>query len=132
MDKTIHFAARVGVAVLVSIALSACATRLGRNFDEAYATQIKPGETTKADVHSRLGRPALVSRSGDEDTWTYAYYESNGMGGEVRRWFGNIDINNPNGGHQKRLVITFKGDTLKAADFKQEFPLPNPLEPAYR
>ena len=43
MNKTIN-AARAGVAILVALALSACATRLGRDFDDGYAQQIKPGQ----------------------------------------------------------------------------------------
>ena len=132
MQKTIHSITKVGVAVVLVISLGACATRLGRDFDDGYATQIKPGETTKADIHKRLGRPALVNRTGDEDTWTYSYYEGSGMGHEFRRMFGNYDPNNPNGGSQKRLMITFKGDIVKTSNFKQEFPLPDPLEAAYR
>ena len=132
MNNSIHIAARVGAAALLAIALSACATRLGRNFDDTYATQIKPGETTKAEVHGRLGRPGLVSRAGEEDTWTYSYYEGSGVGHEVRRWFGSIDHNNPTGGQQKRLVVTFRGNTVKASNFKQEFPPPELLEEAYR
>ena len=132
MNKSIHVASRLGAAVLLALALSACATRLGRNFDDTYATQIKPGETTKADIHKRLGRPALVNRTGDEDLWTYSYYEGSGVGHEFRRLFGSYDPNNPNGGRQKRLVITFKGDIVKTSNFKQEFPLPDPLEAAYR
>ena len=132
MQKTIHSITKAGVAIALAISLGACATRLGRDFDDGYASQIKPGETTKADVHKRLGRPALVSRTGDEDTWTYSYYEGSGMGHEFRRMFGSYDPNNPNGGSQKRLVVTFKGDTVKTSNFKQEFPLPDPLEAAYR
>ena len=131
MNKTIH-AARAGAAILLALALGACATRLGRNFDDDYARQIKPGETTKAEIRARLGRPALVTRAGDEDIWTYAYYEGGGAGYEFRRSFGTIDPNNPLGGSQKRLVVTFKGDSVKDARFRQELPLPDPLEEAYR
>ena len=132
MQTTIRSIMKISIAVLLAISLGACATRLGRDFDDGYATQIKPGETTKADVHKRLGRPALVNRTGDEDMWTYSYYEGSGVGYEFRKLFGGYDPNNPNGGRQKRLVVTFKGDTVKASNFKQEFPLPDPLEEAYR
>ena len=132
MLETIHSITKLGVTVVLAISLAACATRLGRDFDDGYAAQIKPGETTKAEVHKRLGRPALVIRTGDEDSWTYSYYEGSGIGHEFRKVFGGVDPNNPNGGRQKRLVVTFKGDTVKNANFKQEFPLPDPLEEAYR
>ena len=71
MIKTID-AAKACTAIVLAIALSACATKLGRNFDDVYAQQIKPGETTKEEVRTKLGRPVLLSRSGDEETWTYA------------------------------------------------------------
>ena len=132
MNKTIHVDTKAGAAVLLAITLSACATRMGRDFDDAYARQIKPGETTKAEIRSRLGRPVQVSQAGEEDMWTYAYYEGSGMSFEVRKWFGQIDPNNPRGEQQKRLVVTFKGDTVKEARFRQELPLPDPLEEAYR
>jgi outer membrane protein assembly factor BamE (lipoprotein component of BamABCDE complex) len=131
MNSTIR-AARAAAAVLLAISLSACATRLGRNFDEDYARQIKPGETTKAQVRDKLGRPTLVSRAGEEDTWIYAYYEGAGMGFELRKWFGQTEPNNQLGGQQKRLVVTFKGDSVKEARFRQEFPKPDPLEEVYR
>ena len=131
MNKLIH-AARAGAAVLLAIAMSGCASRLGRNFDDAHVPQIKPGETTKAEIRSRFGPPALVSRAGEEDTWTYAYYEGSGVGADIRRMFGRIDPNNPTGGQQKRLVVTFKGDTVKGSNFTQEFPPPALLEEAYR
>ena len=132
MNNTIHIATKAGAAVLLAITLSACATQLGRNFDDAYATQIKPGKTTKAEIRSRLGRPVLVSRAGEEDMWIYAYYGGSGVGVEVRRWFGHTDPSNPSGAQQKRLVVTFKGDTVKEARFRQELPPPDPLEEAYR
>lgn len=131
MNKTIH-AASAGAAVLLAITLGACATRQGRDFDGVYARQITPGETTKADVRNKLGRPAVVSRGGDEDVWIYGYYEGGGMGVTLKQWFGQTDLNNPLGAQQKRLVVTFKGNNVKEAKFAQELPPPDPLEEAYR
>jgi outer membrane protein assembly factor BamE (lipoprotein component of BamABCDE complex) len=131
MNKTIH-AARAGIAVLLAITLGACATRQGQDFDATYAGEIKPGTTTKADIRSKLGRPSIVSRGGDEDVWIYGYYEGGGMGVTLKRWFGQSDLNNPLGGQQKRLVVTFKGDSVKEAMFAQELPPPDPLEEQYR
>lgn len=119
-------AARAGTAVLLVITLGACATKLGRDFDDAYARQIKPGETTKADVLSKLGRPAIVSRAGEEDVWIYGYYEGGGLGVTFKNWFGQGDPYNPLGAQQKRLVVTFKGDSVKEAKFVQEYPPPAP------
>ncbi|MSQ72194.1 MAG: outer membrane protein assembly factor BamE [Betaproteobacteria bacterium] len=130
--NTLTHAARTAVAVLLAIALAGCASRLGQDFDDALVQQIKPGETTKAEVRAKLGRPALVSRVGDDDVWTYAYYEGGGFGYESRKLFGQFDRNNPTGGRQKRLVVTFKGDSVKEAHFRQELPLQDPLEEAYR
>ncbi len=132
MNKPIQHAVRAGAAVLLAITLSACATQMGRDFNDAYAREIKPGQTTKAEIRSRLGRPAFVSRVGEEDTWTYAYYKGGGMGVEIRKWFGKSSLINPNGEQQKSLVVTFTGDSVKDARFKQELPLPDPLEEAYR
>ena len=123
MNKAIH-AAKAGAAVLLAITLGACATKQGRDFDDAYARQITPGETTKADVRNKLGRPVIVSREGAEDVWIYAYYEGGGM----KNWFGPYNQS----GTQKRLVVTFAGDRVKQATFTQELPTPDPLEEAYR
>ena len=131
MNKTIH-AARAGTALLLAITLGACATRQGRDFDDTYARQITPGETTKADIRNKLGRPALVTRGGQGDVWIYGYYESGGLGATVKSWFGQPDLNNPLGAQQKRLVVTFNGNNVKEATFTQELPVPNPLEEAYR
>jgi outer membrane protein assembly factor BamE (lipoprotein component of BamABCDE complex) len=131
MNNTIH-AAKAGTAVILAITLCACATKQGRDFDSAYARQIAPGQTTKADVRNKLGRPALVSRAGVEDVWIYGYYEGGGMSAAMKSWFGQADPNNPLGAQQKRLVVTFTGDSVKEATFKQELPPPDPLEEAYR
>ena len=131
MNKAIH-AARAGTAILLAITLGACATKLGRDFDDAYARQITPGETTKADIRNKLGRPVLVSREGEQDVWIYGYYEGGGLGVAFKSLFGQTDLNNPLGAQQKRLVVTFKGDSVKAARFEQELPPPDPLEEAYR
>jgi len=131
MNETIH-PARTGIAFLMAITLSGCATQLGYDFNDAYAQQIKPGETTKAEIRSRLGRPAIVSRVGEEDIWTYAYYKGGGPGAVMRNLFGQRTLVNPTGEQQKRLVVTFKGDSVKDATFKQELPPPDPLEQPYR
>ena len=118
MIKTMN-AAKAGIAILLLVALSACATKLGRNFDDAYARQIKPGETTKAEVSEKLGRPALLRRSGDEEVWTYAYYEGRGALGYM---FGTIDPEFQDQGSQKRLTISFNGDSVKESKFVVELP----------
>jgi outer membrane protein assembly factor BamE (lipoprotein component of BamABCDE complex) len=119
MIKTMN-AAKMCIAILLAAALSACATKLGRNFDEAYAQQIKPGETTKTEVREKLGRPAgLLRTSGDEEIWTYAYYEGRGALGYM---FGSIDPEFGDQGSQKRLTISFKGDSVKESKFAVELP----------
>ena len=125
MTRTIH-AARAGAVVLLATTLGACATKSGRDFDDAYAQQIKPGVTTKAEIRGRLGVPALVTATDnhDNDTWIYAYYS----GAVFRNWW----TYGPPAGEQKRLVITFNGDSVKEATFTRELPPPNPLEEAYR
>ena len=132
MTRTIH-AARAGAVVLLATTLGACATKVGRDFDDVYAQQIKPGVTTKAEIRGRLGRPALVhgTDNHDNDIWTYAYYNGGGLGATLRNWW-TYDPINPTGAQQKRLVITFKGDSVKEARFTRELPLPDPLEEAYR
>ena len=124
MNKTIH-AARAGVAVLLAIMLSACATEMGKNFNDAYARDIKPGQTTKAEIRSNLGRPASVIRGSDVDTWTYSYYK----GGSFANWFQSDPTS---GQQQKSLVVTFKGDVVATAKYRQDLPAPDPLEEAYR
>jgi outer membrane protein assembly factor BamE (lipoprotein component of BamABCDE complex) len=129
MYKSIHAATASTAVVLAAITLGACATKYGRDFDDAYARQITPGETTKADVRNKLGRPPIVSREGD--VWIYGYYERDGTA-TLKNWFGQSDPNNPLGAQQKRLVVTFNGDKVKEARFIQELPTPDPLEGAYR
>jgi len=125
MTRAIH-AVRAGAVVLLATTLGACATQQsGRDFDDAYAQQIKPGVTTKAEIRGRLGRPAVVQSTDnhDQDIWTYAYYKAGGS-----TWW-TFD---PMKAQQKRLVITFKGDSVKEARFMRELPPPDPLEEAYR
>jgi outer membrane protein assembly factor BamE (lipoprotein component of BamABCDE complex) len=119
MIKTMN-AANMCIAILLATALSACATKLGRNFDDAYAQQIKPGETTKAQVREKLGRPAgLLRMSGDEEIWTYAYYEGRGALGYM---FGTVDPEFGQQGSQKRLTVSFKGESVKESKFLVELP----------
>jgi outer membrane protein assembly factor BamE (lipoprotein component of BamABCDE complex) len=115
-------AAKACTAILLAIALSACATKLGRNFDDVYAQQIKPGETTKEEVRTKLGRPAILSKSGDEETWTYAYYVGRYLGFDIQDMFGGVDPETQGQGSQKRLVVTFKGDVVKDSKFAVELP----------
>lgn len=115
MSKTTN-AARGCFAVLLAVSLTACATRLGHDFDDGYAKQIKPGETTKAQVSEKLGRPPLRRTAGDEETWTYAYYKGAASLGAM---FGYAD---PNQGSQKRLTIKFKGDVVQDSKFVVELP----------
>jgi outer membrane protein assembly factor BamE (lipoprotein component of BamABCDE complex) len=121
MIKTID-AAKACTAILLAIALSACATKLGRNFDDVYAQQIKPGETTKEEVRQKLGRPAILSRSSDEETWTYAYYVGRNLGFDVWDMFGGADPETQGQGSQKRLIVNFKGDVVKDSKFAVELP----------
>ena len=121
MIKTID-AAKACTAIVFAIALSACATKLGRNFDDVYAQQIKPGETSKAEVRTKLGTPVLLSRSGDEETWTYAYYTGRNLAFYVFDIFRDVDPETQGQGSQKRLIVTFKGDVVKASKFAVELP----------
>ena len=122
MNKTIGVV-KACAAVVLALALSACVTKLGRNFDDAYSQQIKPGETTKAQVLEKLGRPPLVSRTADEVTWTYAHYEGRGMWYNILDIFGMTDADIQGQGKQKRLVVTFKDDVVKDAKLIQELPI---------
>jgi outer membrane protein assembly factor BamE (lipoprotein component of BamABCDE complex) len=133
MTRTIH-AIRAGVVVVVTLMLGACATTLGRDFDGSYAQQIKPGETTKADVRSKLGRPVLVQATDDHDrdVWTYSFYEGGGLWVTFGNWFGGRDPTNPYGARQMSLVIKFKGDKVAEATFLRQLPMPDQLEEAYR
>ena len=118
MMKTMN-AAKACAAIVLALTLSACATKLGRNFDDVYAQQIKPGETTKEEVRKKLGRPALLRRTGDEEVWIYAYYEGRGY---LRYLFGTPDPEFQDQGSQKRLTVSFKGDSVKESAFVVELP----------
>ena len=117
MTRTIN-AARAAIAVLLAVTLSACATKLGRDFDDAYAQQIKPGETTKAEILGKLGTPSLVTGTAEEEIWTYAYYE-----GRSIFLFDSEDMQKHR--KQKRLIVAFQGDSVKDSQFKWELPLEN-------
>jgi outer membrane protein assembly factor BamE (lipoprotein component of BamABCDE complex) len=110
------------IAISLAIMLTACTTTLGRNFDEAYAQQIKSGETTKTEVLGKLGRPVLRKETSGEETWTYAYYHGGGYLNWVS-WFTVPDEDLQYGlGNQKRLVVVFKGDVVKSSVYTQEIP----------
>lgn len=111
--------ARACVAIALAAALTGCAVSLGRSFDEAYARQIKAGETTKAEVLGKLGRPALRNTTADEETWTYAYYDGPGVLG---RWTASSEELQDGLGKQSRLIVVFKGDLVKSSKFTQEIP----------
>jgi outer membrane protein assembly factor BamE (lipoprotein component of BamABCDE complex) len=120
MIKTTN-AARACFAILLAITLSACATRMGRDFDSVWAQQIKPGETTKTEVREKLGRPPLIARSLDGETWTYAYYQGRGALA-VMDMLGWTDAEDRDQGSQKRLTITFKGDSVAESKYVVELP----------
>ena len=110
-------AARACIAILLAISLTACATNMGRTFDEGVAKEIKAGETTKAQLIERLGQPALVHGPVADEVWTYAYYRGPG--------FSFFEMGAQNRGTQKRLVVKFKGETVTESQFTQEVPIPN-------
>jgi outer membrane protein assembly factor BamE (lipoprotein component of BamABCDE complex) len=116
MDR-MNGAARACIAILLAISLTACATSMGSTFDEGVATDIKAGETTKAQIIERLGQPALVHGSVAEEVWTYAYYRGPGFS------FFQREVQNR--GTQKRLVVKFKGENVTESQFIQEIPSPN-------
>ena len=116
-------AVKACTAMLLALSLGACATKLGRNFDDAYVQKIKPGETTKAEIREKLGRPPLRSRVGDEEIWTYAYYEGRGWLGYMTNVAFSDEVD-PTLGKQKRLTIVFQGDSVKDSKFVVELPRP--------
>ncbi len=122
MTNTMN-AAKACIAIALAITLTACATNMGREFDTAYAQQIKPGETTKAQIREKLGRPPLVRKAGDDDVWTYAYYLGRSPALYVMDTLGFTDADMQGQGKQKRLVITFKGDVVKDSKFVEELPV---------
>ncbi|HZM46758.1 MAG TPA: outer membrane protein assembly factor BamE [Burkholderiales bacterium] len=114
---------KVGFVLSLAVLLSACATTLGRDFNEEYAQQIKSGETTKAEVLGKLGRPVLRKGGKEEETWTYAYYTGGGMFGWFNTW--TTDADPQYGfGNQKRLIVVFSGDVVKSSTFRREIPEP--------
>ncbi len=123
MSTTIRTVRLCG-AFALALAVTACATTLGRDFNDEYAQQIKSGETTKTEVLQRLGPPSLRKAGKEEETWTYAYYTGPGL----IRW---LNVNNSTEeaqygrGNQKRLVVTFSGDVVKTSNFSVEIPEPH-------
>ena len=125
MDRLID-TVKAGIAVSLAIALTACATTLGRSFNEDYAQKIKSGETTKEQVLGNLGRPVLRRVEGGTETWTYAYYDGPGT---LRHWFSSTTEDEfgirSQSGRQTRLVLVFKGDVVQSSKFTQEIPQRN-------
>ena len=115
MDR-MNGAARVYIAILLAISLTACATDIGRTFDEGVAKEIKAGDT-KAQLIERLGQPALVHGPVAAEEWTYAYYRGPGL---TDRQIGTM-----NRGTQKRLIVKFKGESVTESQLIQEIPRPN-------
>ena len=124
MTVTIH-AIKAGIALVLALVLTACVTTLGRDFNEEYARSIKSGETTKTEVLGKLGAPSLRKGGKDEETWTYAYYTGPGVFGWMNIAFSSSDEAQYGLGKQKRLVVMFAGDVVKAATFTQEIPEPH-------
>jgi len=115
------------IAIALTAVLAACMSTLGRSFNEDYAQQIKSGETTKAEVLDKLGRPVLRRPvAGDEETWTYAYYSGPAS---WTSWIASTTEDEygirSRSGRQVRLVLVFKGDVVKSSKFTQEIPRPN-------
>ncbi len=124
MNQTTR-AVRACIAILLAISLTACVTRLGRDFDEAAAKQIKSGETTKAELLKTLGRPSLVTGPDAEEVWTYAFFRGRNFAYNLMQQVGFLDADAQMQGTQKRLVITFKGDSVKEWQLRDEIPLAN-------
>ena len=62
------------LAVAVLAALAGCAT-IGHDFSVADLGWIKPGETAKPDIMSKLGDPFRVGSDAGDPTWTYGFYK---------------------------------------------------------
>ncbi len=54
--------------------LSGCAT-VGKEFDFFGPSEIKIGQTTKANIVSRFGKPFRVGYDNGQTQWTYAHYK---------------------------------------------------------
>ena len=117
MTKTIN-TAKACFAIALAIMLTACASSMGRKFDETYAQQIKSGETTKTEVLSKLGRPVFRRGPADEESWIYAYYDR-----PMFYWPDTTSEDFQYGlGRQTRLVVEFRGDVVKSSTFTLEIP----------
>ena len=124
MNK-IYYATRTCVAILLVISLTACATRLGRSFDDNAAKDIKSGETTKAGLMKMLGQPSLVTGIEAEEVWTYAYYRGRFFVVSLAQQVGLMNADVQTQGTQKRLVVKFAGDNVKEWQLREEIPLAN-------
>ena len=124
MNK-IYYATRTCVAILLVISLTACATRLGRSFDDTAAKDIKSGETTKAVLMQMLGQPSLVIGIEAEEVWTYAYYRGRFFVSSLARQLGLMNADVQTQGTQKRLVVKFAGDNVREWQLREEIPLAN-------
>jgi outer membrane protein assembly factor BamE (lipoprotein component of BamABCDE complex) len=91
---------------LFSILCSGCAS-VGRNFDSTSLGWLKPGETDKAALLSKIGQPFRVGMDAGDQTWTYGYYKYRVFGGSVT----------------KDLVIRFDlGEKVKSYTLNTSFP----------
>jgi len=64
---------KVAVAGMLA-SLVGCAT-VGHNFNVAGVTELKIGETAKADVLELFGEPWRTGVEDGRETWTYGYYK---------------------------------------------------------
>lgn len=103
--------------LLLLVGLAGCAT-LGHDFNATDTGWIKPGETDKTTLLSKLGDPLRVGVDAGEPTWTYGYYKYSLFSESVT----------------KDLVIRFGPDgKVKSFTLNSSFPEDKPvLDPALK
>ncbi len=110
--------ARIASSVsLVCLLLSGCVT-IGTDFNATQTDWIKPGETDKTTLLTKLGEPFRVGVDAGDPTWTYGYYSYSIISASVT----------------KDLIIRFdEAGKVKSFSLNTSFPEEKPvLDPALK
>lgn len=75
----VNFRRKPVLILLMLLALSGCAS-VGRDFPAHLVTQIRIGETTRADIRALFGEPWRTGIENGQRTWTYASYRWSAFG----------------------------------------------------
>jgi len=86
-----------------------CATKIGRDFNTSYISQIVRGKTTKAQVRENIGIPKSVTTTSAGEMWLYQQFEGGNYFENMGAALGMSELKSKH----KSLTITFDGNLVK-------------------